>query len=58
MKTLGALIAALLIFGMGYLSAAVAERGNSPALYCGVAEDDCRPDYQGNGKWSVLPNGK
>lgn len=50
------LIATAVFIG-GYVAAAVAEHGNSPAMYCpyGQAEDDCQPDFRGKGKWVLTP---
>lgn len=52
------ILAPVAVFVLGYSTAHIAERGNSPAIYCGVQESDCRPDFRGNGKWVVYPDGK
>lgn len=55
-KLLVTSLAAVAVFTLGYCGASVAERGNDPMVCAfGYEEDDCAPDFIGDGEWTLRP---
>ena len=56
MTSLKRFLTGIAVAGMFFLSGYATGTHKNDVIYCGFAESDCKPDFQGQGKWVVIPD--